>query len=60
MIEVDPKFSMAHNLMGLALENNNKLEEAIECYKTSISLDPNLSFLYNNLGIAYYKTGKKT
>ena len=39
--------------MGTVLRDLGKLNEAIEAFKTSISLKPNYAHAYNNLGICF-------
>ena len=38
--------------MGIALQDQGKLEEAIEAYKKAISIKPDYTKAYNNMGIA--------
>ncbi|MFQ5750725.1 MAG: tetratricopeptide repeat protein [bacterium] len=45
----------AHIRLGIALMNQNKVEEAVTAFHRSISLIPNDPFPYNQLGIALYK-----
>jgi tetratricopeptide (TPR) repeat protein len=44
--------------MGNALQDQGKLDEALEAHKKSISLNPNYSKAYNNMGIALRKQNK--
>ena len=48
----------AHNIMGIALQKQNKLEEAIEAYSKAISIKPDHADAYNNMGIALKDQGK--
>jgi Flp pilus assembly protein TadD len=38
--------------MGIALQKQNKLEEAIEAYNKALAIKPNYADAYNNMGIA--------
>lgn len=58
-IELDPNFSLAHNNLGFAYEEDDRLELAIVEYKTAIQLDPNAATAHYNLGNAYIKKGAR-
>ncbi|MCZ6702003.1 MAG: tetratricopeptide repeat protein, partial [Ignavibacteria bacterium] len=57
-IELDPNYTLGYNNWGLALQRQEKYEEAIEKYKKTIELDPNYTLGYNNWGIALEKQEK--
>ena len=60
LIEID-KLNPSYNYkLGYALEQNNKIEEAIECYKNCINFDgkDKLKAL-NNIGVLYSKLEKE-
>jgi tetratricopeptide (TPR) repeat protein len=40
---------LAHNNLGLVLQQQGKLEEAIAQYKKAIAIDPNYVYASNNL-----------
>ena len=44
--------------MGNALQEQDKLEEAIEAYKKVISVNPDYAEAYNNMGNALQDQGK--
>jgi len=48
----------AHNIMGIALQKQNKLEEAIEAYNKALSIKPDYADAHNNMGIALKDQGK--
>jgi tetratricopeptide (TPR) repeat protein len=48
----------AHNIMGIALQKQNKLEEAIEAYSKALSIKPDYADAHNNMGIALKDQGK--
>ncbi|MEW5900559.1 MAG: tetratricopeptide repeat protein, partial [Acidobacteriota bacterium] len=59
-VKLNSRFALAHNLIGLILENQNKIPEAIERYKQAIKIVPDdLNFNYN-LGVAYFKNNELT
>ena len=47
-----------YNNIGIALQKQNKLEEAIEAYNKAISIKPDHADAYNNMGIALKEQGK--
>lgn len=55
-IEVTEKNWFAHNLLGVALYKNDKIEEAIFHFKESIKICPILSSSHSNLAVALTKT----
>ena len=42
-----------YNILGLILNQQNKNDEAIECYEKGLKIDPKFSMIYNNLGSIY-------
>ncbi|MBD2103005.1 tetratricopeptide repeat protein [Leptolyngbya sp. FACHB-261] len=44
--------------LGLALQNQQKLDEAIDLYERALQLDPNSAETYNNLGMILQKRGQ--
>jgi predicted O-linked N-acetylglucosamine transferase (SPINDLY family) len=44
--------------MGVTLQEQGKLEEAIEAYNKALALKPDYAEAYNNMGIAFKKQGK--
>ena len=44
--------------MGLALQEQGKLDEAIEAYNKALSLKPDYAEAYNNMGNALQEQGK--
>jgi len=47
-----------HNLLGLCFVNQNKINDAIICYKSAIKIKNNFPEAHNNLGIAFKNNGK--
>ena len=60
LIEID-KLNPSYNYkLGYALEQNNKIEEAIECYKNCINFNSNDKLkALNNIGVLYSKLEKE-
>jgi len=50
----DPGNAMLHFVLGTALEQLEKPEDAIQSYKDAIAADENYSDAYHNIGAAYY------
>ena len=48
-----PKNVFLYNLLGLIFTEQNKVDDAVKCYKNGIEIDPNYSMIYNNLGSIY-------
>ena len=57
-IRKNPMSWVAHNNLGVALANQDRLEEAIAHYQEALRLDPTLAVGHNNLGDALVKQGK--
>lgn len=58
-IELDPKDTHAHFILGNALKRKGKVEEAIESYKKAIALDPKFADAHNSLGFALDQVGRQ-
>ncbi|MGD1009877.1 MAG: tetratricopeptide repeat protein [Candidatus Aminicenantales bacterium] len=57
-LQIKPRLAMAHNLMGMILEKQNKMEDAVSAYERAVKLVPDdLQFSFN-LGAAYLATGE--
>ncbi len=54
LIIVNPKVAFLYNLMGLILTDQEKIQEAIECYEKGLKIDPNFAMIYNNLGLLFF------
>jgi protein O-mannosyl-transferase len=57
-LEKNPQCWMAHNNLGLLLEEKGDLNEALDHYNQSASLNPNNAEAYNNRGFIMLKTGR--
>ena len=54
LIEKNPRVVFLHNLLGLILTGQEKIDKAIECYKKGLEIDPNYAMIYNNLGSIFF------
>ena len=58
LIKSNPKIAFLHNLMGIILFDQNRIDELISFYKKGIEIDPNFALIYNNLGNSYKSKNK--
>lgn len=58
IVKINPT-DIAYYNMGLIYHYLDKYEEAIECYKKSLELNPKKDDAYNNMGTTYRKLGKE-
>ena len=56
-VVLDPNNSDAYVGIGIALDAQGRVDEAISNFQTAIRLDPNNSYGYSNLGIALAEQG---
>jgi Tfp pilus assembly protein PilF len=57
-LQAKPRLAMAHNLMGMILEKQNKPDDAVAAYERAVKIVPDdLQFSFN-LGAAYLGTGE--
>ena len=54
-LSLDPSIAAAHSNLGLALEKQGKLEEAIGELEIAVRLDPSNTVIRKNLEIYKYK-----
>ncbi|MFC1815001.1 tetratricopeptide repeat protein [Thermodesulfobacteriota bacterium] len=57
-LAVTDRNTVAHNNLGVTLENQGKTTEAIRHYQAALRIDPNYSQAHNNLGNALASQGK--
>ena len=50
LIEKNPKNAFLYNILGLILTEQNKINEAVNCYNLGIKIQPDYAMFYNNLG----------
>ncbi len=53
-----PENAKAHSYLGLTLQETERLQEAVDCYRTAIDLDPDYAIAHNNLGSVLQDLGK--
>jgi TolB-like protein/Flp pilus assembly protein TadD len=58
-LQVDPRFSAAYALTGMALEQDRKYDLAIIEYQKGLAISPEHSFLQGRLGHSYAMAGRK-
>ena len=56
-IELDPKYAMPHNNLGIALDDKGRTDEAIVSFTKAIELDPKFAMAHDNLGNALQRQG---
>ncbi len=59
LIELNPKVAFLYNLLGLALNAQNRKDEAVVSYNKGIKINPNYAMIYNNLGLIYYEKSSR-
>ena len=57
-LEKNPNCWMAHNNLGLILEETGQTQDAIDHFKKSIELNRNHAEAHNNLGLMFSKAGR--
>ncbi len=53
-IKINPKYTTAHNNLGIVYYDLNKKESAEISYQKAIKIDPKHKEAINNLGIVYF------
>ena len=54
---IKPDYAEAYNNMGTTLQEQGKLEEAVEAYAKAIAIKPNYAGAYNNMGTTLQEQG---
>ena len=57
-IRLDPNDPYTHNNLGLAYQQTDRLDAAIQEFLKAIDLDPNDAHVHYNLGSTYARAGK--
>lgn len=57
-IAADARVADFHNNLGLLLRDTQRLDEAIECYRRTLEVDPGWIEAFNNLGLALEAAGR--
>ncbi|MCL1470794.1 FkbM family methyltransferase [Argonema antarcticum] len=58
ILQVKPDRADIHNNLGVVLQAQRKLEDAIASYQQAVTLNPSNAEAYNNLGYAFEEQGK--
>ena len=58
-LDVNPNNYWAYNYLGLALEKQGRMEEAIEHYKQALKINPEYLDAHVNLGLAFSGQGRE-
>jgi tetratricopeptide (TPR) repeat protein len=58
VLELDPDYGGAHNMLGYAYMNSRDFDKAIDHFKKYASLNPNDANLLDSLAEAYFSMGK--
>ena len=53
LIDNNPNVAFLHNLLGLILTSQKKIDKAIKCYENGLKIDPKFAMIYNNLGLLF-------
>src|SRR5262249_52413179 len=54
----NPKIAMAHNILGCALSQQRKLDDAIAAFRAAIKLEPKSFHAHRNLALALREKGE--
>jgi tetratricopeptide (TPR) repeat protein len=57
ILEIDPDYELAHNVLGYILHEEGQLEEALRRYETALRLEPDLSIAHHNIGVLQVEMG---
>ncbi len=57
ILEIDPQYALAHNVLGYIHHEESQLEEARQRYETALRLDPHLALAHHNLGVLHAEMG---
>jgi tetratricopeptide (TPR) repeat protein len=53
-----PTNATGHGILGLALKDKGRVDEAIACWTNAIALDPKYTWVHYNLGVALRRKGQ--
>ena len=57
-LKIDPNSALAHNNYGNLLSSQERIQEALGCYKKAIQIKPDFALANNNLGTILSSLGK--
>ncbi|MDD2903153.1 MAG: tetratricopeptide repeat protein [Syntrophales bacterium] len=58
-LKEDPQNIQLYNRLGIALRQQQKHQEALDCYHKALKVDPKSEKIYYNLGILYFDLGER-
>ena len=58
-LKEDPQNIQLYNRLGIALRQQQKHQEALDCYHKALKVDPTSDKIYYNLGILYFDLGER-
>jgi len=58
-LKEDPQNIHLYNRLGIALRQQQKHREALDCYDKALKVDPNNEKIYFNIGILFFDLGEK-
>ncbi len=58
-LERHPRIWLAHNNLGVILQNQGRLNEATAHFQAALQADPGFAETYNNLGVIAYRQGRR-
>lgn len=57
-VKVEPRFAEAHNTLGVALKISGRLDEAMQHFRTTLSLKPHFALAHAHLGETLFSIGQ--
>jgi superkiller protein 3 len=58
-LELNQNTPYTHSQLGIVLESQNKMPEALKAYRTALRIDPNFIPANYNLAVALFKLGRR-
>jgi len=57
VIEINPRYAIAHNNLGIAYTKKGMLDKAVYEYEQALAINPRHERAHYNLGVVYFKQG---
>ena len=57
-LSINPDYAEAHSNLGMALQKQGKLDDAIQSYQRALNINPDYAEAHKNLGVALQDQGK--
>jgi Flp pilus assembly protein TadD len=58
IIELDPKYALAHSALAVVFTDLGRHDEAVRHAQTSCEIEPNDAFSFSALSVTYMRAGK--